>query len=230
MISEKFNYDEEINSLSIESQLIFVKMLAAADDYGVLPANLYTLDKIINTPEKLKKKLEDYLKEILDKKLGYLFDYENKKYFMFKENSFDEIQSYLIKNRTKSEFLGLKRDIMEDYGKLREITGNSFEIEKSKSYHIERYKIRDKREEIIDNEDLQKLWITTWGRTPKIPEIEMTERFLEKFGLEKTKQIFKKATLDGFNKIKTLWESLDNEGNIKPKDQKQGRTVESNPA
>ncbi len=218
MISEKFNYDEEINLLSIEAQLIFVKMLAAADDYGVLPGNIYTLDKIINTPEKLKKKLQEYINEIVEARLGRLFNYNDKSFFIFKEKSFDEIQSYLIKNRTKSEFLGLKKEIMEDYRKFQEITGNSFRIEKSESYPIERYKIKDKSKEInnIDSE-IQKLWITTFGRNPKLPEIELTMKFIEKFGEEKTKRIFKEAVLSGFQKIKTLWESIDDNGNIKSK-------------
>ena len=225
MISEKFNYDEEINSLSIEAQLIFVRMLASADDYGVLPANIYTLDKTINTPEKLKKRLPELLKGIVKSKLGYLFEYKGKEYFMFKITSFDEIQSYLIKNRTKSEYLGLKKEIMEDYGNLLEVTGNSFGIEKSESYHIERYKIKDKSKEIDIDSEIQKIWIKTWGRNPKIPEYEETVKLIEKFGNGKVEKIFKKAVLDGFNKLQTLINSLDEQGNIKPKNESQKETT-----
>ena len=71
-------------------------------------------------------------------------------------------------------------------------------------------------------EEMQNLWITTWGRNPKFPEIEFTENnFIKKFGYEKTKQIFKKAVLEGFKKLTTLWDSLDEQGNIKPKEWKQ---------
>ena len=219
MISEKINYDEEFNTLSIESQLIFLKMLAVADDYGVLPGNLYTLERIINPPDKLRKNLEKYVQEILDNKLAYTFIYNDKKYFMFKENSFDEIQSYLIKNRTKSEYLGLKSEIMEDYRKLQEITGNSFE---PYSYHIERYIIRDKdkskkiKEEITDEE--QTLMIQTFGRNPKIPELDYIRKHIDKFGFDKTKRIYKTAVMNNFYSLKTLDESLDESGNIIPKE------------
>lgn len=73
------------------------------------------------------------------------------------------------------------------------------------------------KDEIVLNEDMQKLWASTFGRNPKIPEIELTQQLIDKFGYDKVHQIFKRATLDGFNKLKTLIEALDETGNIKPR-------------
>ena len=71
---------------------------------------------------------------------------------------------------------------------------------------------------VLNAEEMKKLWITTWGRVPKVPEQELTEELVGKFGLKKTHDIFKRAMLDGFFKLKTLVESLDENGNIKPKE------------
>lgn len=71
--------------------------------------------------------------------------------------------------------------------------------------------------EIVLNEEMQKLWASTFGRNPKIPEIELTQELIDRFGYDKVYQIFKRATLDGFNKLTTLIEALDESGNIKPK-------------
>jgi len=81
---------------------------------------------------------------------------------------------------------------------------------------------------VVSDDDMQKLWITTWGANPKLPEIEITQLFIDKFGLDKTKKIFKDAVLNGFHKIKTLWECLDDNGNIRSKDQQQKEIPEIN--
>lgn len=65
--------------------------------------------------------------------------------------------------------------------------------------------------------DLQTLWIRTFGRNPKLPELELTEQLVEKFGYKKVLEIYKKAVLLGFNKIQTLVDSLDGKGEILPK-------------
>lgn len=61
------------------------------------------------------------------------------------------------------------------------------------------------------------LWTGTFGRKPKLPELELTQQLIDKYGYDKTYEIFKKAVLEGFNKIQTLVNSLDEKGNIKPK-------------
>lgn len=110
MISQELIYDENFNSISIEAQNIFIRMLAVSDDFGVIPANDYTLRALLNPPEKLSKKLQEILKEIVDAKLGITFNYADKFWFMFKPQSFEMINSYVLNKRTKSEYLKLDKD------------------------------------------------------------------------------------------------------------------------
>ena len=78
-----------------------------------------------------------------------------------------------------------------------------------------------------NNGNLQKLWITTFGRNPKIPEQEETEKLIRQFGLEKTHAVFKEASLKGFKNLFTLIQALDKQGNIKPKDFNNGKDKRS---
>jgi hypothetical protein len=215
MISEELNYDEELNKISVEAEHLFFRMLSVADDYGFLPGNEYTLKKLTNPKDKICKDFKKYFYEILNNNLGTLLKYNEKFYFLFKIQSFDRINSYLIAKRTQSEYTKLPKNTIESENFL-EITGISIELGYTS---IERYKYKDiskkNKEEVT--EEILRLWIETWGRNPKIPEIEMTNLFLEKFNIEKTKRIFKNAVLSNFKSIKTLWENIDNDGNIKPK-------------
>ena len=72
--------------------------------------------------------------------------------------------------------------------------------------------------EDINKDSIKKLWIKTFGRNPSIPEQDETQKLIDKFGYEKTYKIMYKANLDGFKKIKTLVEALDDKGNIKEKE------------
>ncbi|MHB8580007.1 MAG: hypothetical protein ACYDA4_09105 [Ignavibacteriaceae bacterium] len=67
---------------------------------------------------------------------------------------------------------------------------------------------------------IQKLWIETFGRIPKIPEVEETEKLIEKFGLPKVKTIYREASLKGFKNLNTLINALDDTGSIKPLEDK----------
>jgi len=72
---------------------------------------------------------------------------------------------------------------------------------------------------VINNKDeIKKLWISTFGKNPSLPEIDQTNLLLERFGYKKTYRIMYQGKLDGFHKIKTLINSLDESGNIKPKE------------
>ena len=122
MISQDIIIDEDFNLLSINSQNIFIRMLAVSDDYGVVPSSLYTLDKLINTPKKIN--LLQCLHEIVEAKLGQPFSFEGKEFFYFKKERFDDYQSYVIAKRTKSEYLRKPKDFMESNA-FQEILGNS---------------------------------------------------------------------------------------------------------
>ncbi|RMG25178.1 MAG: hypothetical protein D6732_22630, partial [Methanobacteriota archaeon] len=70
------------------------------------------------------------------------------------------------------------------------------------------------------------LWIRTFGRNPRIPEIEETKLLIEKFGEKRVEEIFRDAVLKGFKNLGTLIKAIDDTGIILPKDQqKQARVI-----
>lgn len=140
MISQDLILDEDFNSLTIESQNIFVRMLAVSDDYGIVPASEYTLQKLINTPEKTN--LQSTIKEILSKKLCVYIVFQEKPYYVFKRDRFDDFQSYLIAKRTKSEYLRLSKEIMES-DVFQEFLGDYKKFSRKFSAYIEssKYKV-----------------------------------------------------------------------------------------
>ena len=78
----------------------------------------------------------------------------------------------------------------------------------------------DKNENNIKNDNnIQALWIRTWGRNPKIPEIEETEKLISKFGYDKVYLIMKESSFS-FKNFKTLINALDDKGNIVAKGEK----------
>ena len=84
---------------------------------------------------------------------------------------------------------------------------------------------RKVNESKINRDRIQSLWVKTFGRNPKYPEREETQKLIKKFGESKVYQIFKEATLSGFKNLGTLINSLDVEGNIRPKSESQKETT-----
>jgi hypothetical protein len=81
-------------------------------------------------------------------------------------------------------------------------------------------KDKDKdKEELLNDDKIDNLWQRSFGRMPKLPERELTETWIKKYGFDKTLNIMKTAVLQGFRNIATLNAALDNEGNIKPRGQ-----------
>lgn len=124
MISQEIIYDEGFNNLTTEAQNLFLRMLCVSDDYGIIPANIYTLRTLTNPPQKVSKSLDKYLNEIVSLGLGQVFTYLSQTYFMFKRESFDRINSYVLAKRTKSEYLHLSKEFIESE-KFLEVLGNS---------------------------------------------------------------------------------------------------------
>jgi hypothetical protein len=143
MISQEMIYDEEFNSLSIESQNLFIRMLAVSDDFGVVPASTYTLKALINAPDKVVKNLTTYLDEIISKELGFVFPYNGKNWFMFKPSSFETYNSYVLGKRTKSEYLREDKEVMLSEN-FQEILRNS-SVPESRSIERVKNKIKDIR-------------------------------------------------------------------------------------
>lgn len=103
------------------------------------------------------------------------------------------------------EDVDVKEEVKERYNNERERSELSFDV----------------TSEITD--EAQKLMLQTFGRNPKIPEMDIINKHLEKFGFEKTKNIYKSAVLSNFNSLKTLDEKLNEDGSIKPRDNNNGQ-------
>lgn len=127
MISQELIYDLEYNSMSLEAQLLFLRLLTVSDDFGFVPANEYTLTTLTNPHPRIKKSINKYLNEIVDTGLGFVFEYNGNKYFGMKRSSFDNYQSYVITKRTKSEYLKISKEIIQSE-KFQEFLGNSIEV------------------------------------------------------------------------------------------------------
>ena len=126
MISQEMIYDAQFNCLSVEAQLLFIRMLAVTDDCGVLPADAYELTTLTNPPKKLRTNLEGLLGEIRGQGLMTIFEYGGKRFLMFKRESFDNHQSYLLNKRTRSEYLKITYgEFLELSKNFQEVPGNS---------------------------------------------------------------------------------------------------------
>jgi hypothetical protein len=124
LISAQLICDEEFNSLSLEAQNLFIRMLAVADDCGVIPSSTYTLGVLINPPGAYRAALHERVEEIVGKGLGTFIEHQGKEYFVFKRRSFDAHQSFILNKRTKSEYLGLSfADFSSTF--FREVQGKS---------------------------------------------------------------------------------------------------------
>lgn len=170
MISENLLYDPEYNKLSIEAQLLFIRILIKTDDYGIVPADQWCM---FNLSQKIQNNIDKYLDEIEGSGLAISFYYNEKPFFLLKRDRFDDYQSYLIKNRTRSEYLRLDKETMEGSG-FQEILGNSRKF--PKGVMLTNREIRDKSTKIKDKDmfDFESLW----NRYPrKIGKKEAIGRF-----------------------------------------------------
>ena len=187
----------DIQCLSYELKGIWFEMLCymwESQERGYLNYNTEELARLLRLPEDLlKQKLEQLLKRAIysvRESDGVIYCRR-----MVKDQEIREI-------RKKAGSLGGKQSFANRFAQAKKQANTEDEIE-------------DEIE--IDNKNINVLWIRTFGRNPKIPEAEETEKLIEKFGYDKVYQIFKQATLDGFHKIKTLVDALDDQGNIKQK-------------
>ena len=104
-LSQDIIIDEQYNALSLESQNIYVRMLAISDDCGVVPATPYTLNKLLNTPPQLCERITELLQEIVQHGLGSIINHAGRQFFVFKPSAFSHHQAHFLNKRTKSEYL-----------------------------------------------------------------------------------------------------------------------------
>jgi hypothetical protein len=107
-ISEELLTDPDLACLPDSTQLFFIKMLAISDDFGFVPFEVYRLAKLLGVSDRRRTRVVQWMGEILQAKLGRLVRRGDDYFFMFKPETFDRIQAYLLNNRTQSEYLNLK--------------------------------------------------------------------------------------------------------------------------
>lgn len=155
MISQDMISDEHFNAISLEAQNIFVRLLAVSDDCGVVPANIYKLNVLINTPKKLNLKLGSILSEIVERGLGHLFDFKGEKFFAFKPAAFADYQSYILKKSTKSEYLRIPKEEFEELSKnFQELPRNSIHCDEGALSTVEsrKQKVESNKQEVESKE------------------------------------------------------------------------------
>lgn len=143
MISQDMVSDEHFNSISIEAQCVFLRMLSVSDDCGVVPANTYKLNVLINTPPKLAKRVQTIIDEIVAAGLGNRFVYKSEQFFAFKQKSFQDYQSYILKKATKSEYLRIPKEEFDELsGNFQEVLGKVIHIDEGAVSTVESIKQR----------------------------------------------------------------------------------------
>lgn len=71
---------------------------------------------------------------------------------------------------------------------------------------------------------IRNLWIRTFGRNPKQPEFEETERLLQKYGYDKIFETFKKAALRNIKSLQYLLDNVDPDFNLISYNEKNNKT------
>lgn len=193
--------------MSENAQLNFIKLiLIASETYNKIPRSLDLLCSLLRT----KQRRSTILKTLKEIELNFPKFKKNENFYYFED--FHEKTNYVR---------AIPRNAP---GTPKEVT------DKEKEKYIDKEKEREREDLPLSTnnfleipEEIKKLWITTWGRIPKIPEQEETEKLIEKFGIKKLHSIFKSASLKGFQNLDTLINALDEQGNIKPKENNNGR-------
>lgn len=209
MLSQELIYDEDFNKLSIQAQNLFTRMLAVSDDYGVIPANEYTLRSLTNPHPDIAKKLMSYLAEIIGINLGVVFTYQDRQYFIFKRESFDRINSYVLAKRTKSEYLRLEKEFMESE-KFQEILRSSSK-DLPTSIISNKYKVISNKQKVMEiTHDLQKWVLENCKNVSKLENqltAEESEKLLSEFGGSIVQEIL--ISMDNYKPLLTKYKSVD---------------------
>lgn len=222
---QDFMTDEKLAECSASSTGVYIRIMCLmhkSDEYGTIllkQKDKQNSNQIVNFAYKLLKHLP-YSYEIILESLEELI---NEGVLQINEDKL------LQKRMIKDNQLSIVRSEIGSKG------GKKTQLAKAKVQPNPEYETDTETENIIKNIDgniIQNIWQRTFGRVPKIPEIELTVQFIKKFGNDKTYRLFKEASLSNFHSVKTLWNSLDEDGNIKPKQdpKTEGKSIEYNPA
>ena len=179
MISQDIISDEHFNSLSLDTQNVFIRMLTVSDDCGVVPAATYRLNVLINTPPSIAEKIQLAVDEIVASGLGYRFTWNDDDFFAFKPKSFNEYQSYILKKATKSEYLRIPKEEFEEVSrKFQELPRNSGRISKSA---LAQYKAESRKQKVESRKQKAESRKSTFGEFQNVALSEQeTEKLIER--------------------------------------------------
>lgn len=112
MIEVSISYDKVFNSLSEFAQLVFLKTLPHTDDYGRFDGDPQTLKARIDPlSTKHVSKYEKAMQEIAASGLWHWYITPKGKVIQYKQETFERINAFLIKQRGNAEYL----EHMESY-------------------------------------------------------------------------------------------------------------------
>ena len=100
---------------------------------------------------------------------------------------------------------------------LKQSQSNALAVNKSK---VNKSKVNKSKEVKDSDTHIQDLMFRTFGRTAKLPEVELITEWLDKWGEKQVYKMLKDASLKGFKNFATLRDALDSSGNIKDRDKK----------
>lgn len=141
-LDDSITYDEGINSLSLEGINLFVRMIVCSDDFGIIPVNIYELNQLCGIQEFLRNSTKSVLDEIVSQNLGWIFDFKEKKFLMFKPEKFDKIQSHLVSKRTKSKYLDLSSEKVQEIRRNYPLARTTATVKSIKNLSKEKSKIK----------------------------------------------------------------------------------------
>jgi len=196
-IDTKIFEDEWYMELDLEAKLFYIYLFVNCDHAGVIKLNkkLCQFQTGINNLDRVIEQLGNRLVSVKD---GIYF---LPKFLKYQYPNFPN--SKVIQQNSALKILN---DLNIDYKGLLTLNGQL------PNYHD------NESDNVNDNGNIIKVWISTFGRNPNLLEQEETEKHFKEFGVDKTKRIYKEAYKKGFRNIFKLTEQLNPDGSIKPKD------------
>jgi hypothetical protein len=196
-IDTKIFEDEWYMELDLEAKLFYIYLFVNCDHAGVIKLNkkLCQFQTGINNLDRVIEQLGNRLVSVKD---GIYF---LPKFLKYQYPNFPN--SKVIQQNSALKILN---DLNIDYKSSLTLNGQL------PNYHD------NESDNVHDNGNIIKVWISTFGRNPNLMEQEETEKHFKEFGIDKTKRIYKEAYKKGFRNIFKLTEQLNPDGSIKPKD------------
>lgn len=211
LLDDKLFEDEWFVDLPQKYKILWLYLITKCDHAGIYKVSYKLMDFFVGEhlePSEVKRILSDRIIEIED----------GKKWFI---PNFLKFQYSNGLNSNKPAIVSVRKIIIENnlVEIVKQSLGNDFLMIKDKDK--DKVKDKDKDKSIGEDipTDIQKMFIKTLGRNPKIPEVEETEKLIKLYGRENVHQVLKAAALRGinsFNYLQSQLEVINGQLNLKP--------------